>query len=604
MQPKVFISHASADDGFVAELRQQAQALAVFHGGAQLNILAHVLEVEVDTARTLASALIAVGLAEGQGYSHLHLDPALPSYLLSQLDAAETERLRARWAEGMQDLTEFLYQEQFKDAEGIAHLTQSELPNLLALLEWLQEQVTAEVVVEVAGQVEQLLVALDRSQALAQVVKIRVQAAQSLGDWSNARFAAEYYQIDRMLERGELRVARSATEQFLRRSLEAGEEAYPNAAYHIAIAHALFGRVLRLSGAAAAALVPLAEAQQRFRALVDAGHDDGTPIASIRMASVCAVDQGDCLTDLGRLEEATAMYEEGIARAEKLDDKRQIGVGKIQLGSVRLSQHRYAEALKIYTEARALFTSLGDPGHVATVWYQIGIVHRETKQFDAAEHAYRQSLAITVRQHYRSSKARSLTELGNLYSEMERWEEAVTFYRQTADICVTLQDLSHEGAVHNNLANVLIKLRRYDEARIEVQRAIESKQPFGHVGNLWKTWGVLYDLEVAVGNTQAATAARQQAIDAYLSYRRDGGEPQTLGGKLCEMMTYAIQHREKAKAEQELAKYEGPDAKPWPLLSKLHAVLNGDRNRALADDPELHYTDAAEVRLALERIKN
>jgi hypothetical protein len=72
--------------------------------------------------------------------------------------------------------------------------------------------------------------------------------------------------------------------------------------------------------------------------------------------------------------------------------------------------------------------------------------------------------------------------------------------------------------------------------------------------------------------------ARQQAIDAYLAYRRDGGEPQTLGGRLCEMVTAAIQHGATAAADQELGEHEEANDPPsfTALMVKLRAILNGD----------------------------
>ena len=61
-------------------------------------------------------------------------------------------------------------------------------------------------------------------------------------------------------------------------------------------------------------------------------------------------------------------------------------------------------------------------------------------------------------------------------------------------------DLATEGRSRSNLGIRLIKLRRYDEARRELLRAIECKQPYGHASEPWKTFGILCDLERAVGN--------------------------------------------------------------------------------------------------------
>jgi tetratricopeptide (TPR) repeat protein len=233
------------------------------------------------------------------------------------------------------------------------------------------------------------------------------------------------------------------------------------------------------------------------------------------------------------------------------------------------------------------------------------MVYRAAKPFGAAERAYRQSLAIEVQQHDRDGEASSLGELGNLYKDMERWEEAATFFLQAADLYVSRHDLNREGLVRNNLALVLIKLQHYDDARVELQRALECKNRFGHAARPWRTWNILHDLELTVGNPGAADEARQQAVDSYLAYRRDGGEPQARGGQLCELVAHAIRQGEKATAEQALSRCEGADAPPSRkvLLAKLHVILKGDRNPALASDPDLYYADAAELQLLLERLK-
>ena len=218
------------------------------------------LGVDVETARNLAIELIEVGLGEDMGYGHLRLDPALPAYLLGELDPAERDALRARWGEAMAELTDFLYEQQFKDTQLAARLTLLELPNLLAMLAWAQENLPAEQVVDLARQVEELLAYLGRPQALAQATRVREQAARALGEWSHARYLAESADIDRLLERGDLPGAHAAARQLLQRCLAGGEGAYPGAAYDIAVAHFRLGRVLKEMGAAEAALEPLAEA--------------------------------------------------------------------------------------------------------------------------------------------------------------------------------------------------------------------------------------------------------------------------------------------------------------------------------------------------------
>src|SRR5204863_8365595 len=99
----------------------------------------------------------------------------------------------------------------------------------------------------------------------------------------------------------------------LRRARAAGHEAYPGADYDLANACCLLGRMLRATGRPEAALQPLEEAQRRFEAI----HNERASSAAARMDAVCITERGDCLSDLGRLDEAAAAYEEGIRSADE-----------------------------------------------------------------------------------------------------------------------------------------------------------------------------------------------------------------------------------------------------------------------------------------------
>ena len=582
------------------ELREQARVLGAFHGGANLMMLHHALGTDVndvEPVQKLAAALIEVGLADEMPYRHLRLDPALPGYLLGQMSAAEREQVRSSWAKGMRGLTAWLDRQQFQDAQLAAQLTLLELPNLLALLAWAQGALTPEELVSLAGSVESLLALLGRPQALAHATRVREQAAHRLGAWGHAQFESLVQGIDRMLEQGRLPEARAAAEQLLQRALAGAEAAYAGAAYDIALAHILWGRVLKTIGAAEAALPPLHEAQQRFQALADAGN-----ASAERMADFAITEAAPCLAELGRYDEAAVAFEEGIRRDEKRGDLRQSAMGRGNLGTVRLLQKRYGEALESYREALRIFDSLGEPGSIGVLWHQIGIAHREAGQFEQAEQAYRQSLAIAVQQQNRAGEASSLGELGNLYSQMGRLEEAATFFRQASDTYVRLQNQRYEGAARSNLANTLIELQRYDEARRELHRAIECKQAFGHAAEPWTTWAILHDLEQATGNAKAAEAARGQAIASYLAYRRAGGESQSNQAQLFALVLQAIQKGATTEAEQYLDEWSSEDDPLWAkaLVAGLRAILRGDRDLALAADPNLSYDDAVELQLLLD----
>lgn len=583
------------------EVRQRVNRLAVFHGGGHLGIMAMVLEIEPDSIGAVAKMLIDTGMAEIQDYNYLRLDPALPAYLKLGMQQETFAQLEIAWAEAMIQLVNYLYREQFKDSVMANNLTLLELPNLLALLDWLadllkQDDASAEMVSDIAGSIEQLLATLNRPSALAKAVRLREESAGVVPEWGRTRFENERLLIERLLAAGQLQPAYEKAGALLEKAKAAD---YQGADYDLAMATNLLGRVLYAAGQAAPALELFIEAQRLFE---EYGGEDQ------RMAVVVLARQADCLNTLGRLDEAAEKYNQAIERSEKQDDLRQIAAAKGQLATVRQYQKRYAEAVAGHKEALAIFEAQGEPKMMATAWHQIGMVHQEAGDYESAEAAYRRSLEIKSQNNDRAGQASSLGQLGNLYDdELNRPEEAVVFYRQTADIYVEMNDLANEGRARNNIADTLRKLKRYDEARAEIMRAIECKSQIGLAATPWKSYEVLRNIEEATGNPVAARAAWEQARDAYLAYRRQGGYAAVGGGNIADQILPAIKQGASKQIVPELEKLASqPNMHEFTklLIPKLIQIANGSRDEALGDDDALNYADAAEVLFLIERLEN
>ena len=206
-----------------------------------------------------------------------------------QLSDDEQAGLQQRWCAAMQALVGFLYQQQFKDKPKlVSKLISLELPNLLILLTTLPQYSDAEQTAEVAGSIEQLLAQLQQPQALALAVKIRQQAA-TLGAWNHNQFNNKRLDIERLLQQDDIQTAYQQAEALLNLSLQAGASAYQGAAYDMAMAHILLGRVLSWGGNAEAALKTLQQALLGFQALAN----DGSQNAA-RMVSVTLTELGVC----------------------------------------------------------------------------------------------------------------------------------------------------------------------------------------------------------------------------------------------------------------------------------------------------------------------
>lgn len=601
-EQSVFASVELSLQRLSAANRERARVLAVFHGGVHPSVLV-LMEWEQADAFSLAGELIQTGLATPNRYNHLTLNPALCPYLRGWLDAAEHEALTARWVEAMRQYVNFLYQQQDQNTELAAMLTGLELPNLFALLDRVQHAGDAEATIDLATSLYSLLKNAGKPRLLARVGQVRDAVAKALGDtWNHARFAAQRTRIEQQCAGGRLCEAFDGAQALLQRARAAGEQAYPAAAYDLAMACFLLAHVLNTTGGSEPALPLLDEARQRFEAIAQAQANKAVE----RMASVCLKKQGDCLLDLGRLDEAAAAYEEGIRRAEQRGTDRDVAVGKIQLGAVRLYQRRYPEALAASEEARERFAALDEPSSVAKVWHQTGKAYQETGQPDAAEDAYRQSLAISVRLGDITGQASTLNQLGLLYDNvLDRSEEAAAFYRQAVDKSVESGEVAKEGLRRSNLAIALCKLARLDEARQEIRRAIQCKAQFCHAAEPWKSWAILAAIETDAGNSAAAAEARDKAIASFLAYRRDGGENHSGPGRIAFAVTQILGAGNPAEAANFLQQLAADPDAAWllPFIRALQTIVAGSRDRALADAPDLDYTMAAEILFLIETLE-
>ena len=583
-------------------IREKIKPLGVFQEGGSISNIANVLQLNDAERDLLVNELRDINLVKPMPYGFLHFHPSLCPYLLSELDEAVLGKSRDRWSESLRQLSEFLYKQQSEDSKLADELTLMELPNLIQSLEYVQAQEVPEVTLDRATLLEQLIAHLDKPDVLAKVKRIQEEEKKKATEWNTSRFETLRVQVERFLEIGNLPQALSVAQVLLDKCIKAGDVSYDGADYDTAEAYIQLGRVLRMGGASENALQAINEALKRFEEIANRKNSKAAGI----MASASLAKKGECLLDLDRLEEASAAFVECIRIAEEFKSEKHMAIGKGQLGTVRLSQERYEDAIKAHDEAREIFEKLGDLDMVAVAYQQMGAVHEEIGQFEEAEQSFQKSLAISEQQKNQLDQAKNLGRLGSFYAKVGRTDEAVTFLQRSAEKYVEIKNMADEGRVRGNLSITLITLKRYEEARQEIQRAIECFKPYGHNVEPWRACDKLREIELADGNQEAAVQAREQAIQLYLAFRRDGGEDQNPGARLCTLFDDAMGSQPPEEVKKHLDEVANDPKIPDEgklLIAKLQTVLTGAREKELASDPNLHYIDAAEILFLLEKLE-
>lgn len=582
---------------------QHAKALAVFNDAVTLEVLAKLMDWTIEDAQALAISLVEVDLAKAQGFNHFSLETGLCAYLRLNMDVQKLIEKQDRWRQLMFDFIVELANQHVQNPEKTNRLSILEWANISILLEQWQQIGSSDKVIELCSALFYLLQFSGNIKQLVRIAQVRDQAEQNLSPvWGHARFLVQQNRIENSLQAGQILAALQQAQSLLTQTLQAGINAYTNATYDIATAQYLLGNVLSTGGYSEVALKHLKAAQQSFQNLADNGNQ-----SSVLMVAITLGEQGNCLVAMGRLDKAVEIYLQSIDLNEKLGYKLGVAVNKGRLATVHVLQKNYPAALAAYQDAIDLFSQLNEPKFIASCWHGFGSVYMDMRDYKLAEHSFRESIKIDNEFGNKANETISLNALGNLYYYLGQLDQAATLYRQAVDNAAQLGNKHDKGLYRSNLSISLNQLQRYDEARNECLQAIECKRGFGHSVQLWETWEILHQIEQACNNPTAAHAAKQQAIIAFLIYRRDGGEnmdrPQIT--ELCQKVLLAIHENQTEQLIKDLSGFENlkeSDDTLKPVIPKLVAVLQGQRDIALANDPELNYNDAAELLLLLEAL--
>ena len=575
--------------------------LAVLHEGGNLVVISHVSRSEsVEVAKAMMDELIGAELAEEKANTFYALKPELLIHLRQTVSKEQQQAAFQHWLAAMDQLLGFLYQQCFEDRKVAISLATQERANLMAYAAELgrDENVTvenADQIVEFLGRWITLLEPQDCPIELAQVKQWRGAAEQKLGAWGAERFAAQSKNVESLLQQNLVSPAYSAAKSLLEIAEDVGVNAYNGAINDVAFANILVARALKMADKGEEALTHLQDAQK----LMEPVAKDDSAAGLYLVASL--MEQGECLFAQQQLVPAEVIYSKAIEVADEIGDKQGSGIAQTQRASLYSLLERPADALRGYESALEVFQQLDDKTLIVNVWHQIAMLHRVSEDFDSAVAALEAALSVLQAQGNAPGAISTSLELGGMCEEMKSPDKAVAYYQQALDIATEIKDEYRQVVAGNRLADGLRQQGDLKQALAELEKAVALGRQFGHSAEPWKTWDILSDIEKGNNNPKGALSARLKSIEAYISYRVEGGKNEDADAKLCEMVVEAIRTNREADTQSLLTKLS--DNPQWQtpynkaLLETLGKFLAGERELPLLENIDLHYRHVAELML-------
>jgi tetratricopeptide (TPR) repeat protein len=188
-------------------------------------------------------------------------------------------------------------------------------------------------------------------------------------------------------------------------------------------------------------------------------------------------DLGRLYEDLGRDEDAAALYRNGHAVALRTGDRHGLAWALYNLACLAQKAKNFGEAERLYGECWPLLTELG-LGHLqAAVWNQFGRMHQENRNEAQAETHYRSALAMFRQLGDNAAQAEVLYNLGALKRERNP-AEALDLFRQSLATFGPAID-AFAAQVWFELGDLAQQQNQFDEAEQAYRRSYQLLEAGG-----------------------------------------------------------------------------------------------------------------------------
>lgn len=200
------------------------------------------------------------------------------------------------------------------------------------------------------------------------------------------------------------------------------------------------GRVLLHAGAAGRAIGPLTEAIDAFERLGDRTN-----------LSAALSEHANALMTLGRLAEALADAERGLAMAGERGDGRSVAAGHGQCAAILRNQRRFAEAEVRYDKALTAARDAGDTGLEAAVLQHLGGLRYDRGDHAGAVALHRDAIGLFQRLDDAANEMRTCDLIGTAEKNLDHYASARAWYGRARELAERLGDERQQACVAQNL---------------------------------------------------------------------------------------------------------------------------------------------------------
>jgi len=238
------------------------------------------------------------------------------------------------------------------------------------------------------------------------------------------------------------------------------------------------------------------------------GLEIGSELGDRRYQARCQTSMGELLRKRGSYKESADWLRLAREGFESVFDL--VGVGQVEhyAGTLSAQQGEYPEARGHYEESLRIRRTVGDQTNIANLLNNLGILARYERNDTQARRLYLESLAIRREVNDRLGITVSLNNLGIHAMDQGKLEDARTYLEEAVWLQREIGDQYYLANFLNNLGNVARAQGDYEYASRLYRESLERNRELGD------GWQIAYVLE-DIGGLAAMADEPQRAVQLF-----------------------------------------------------------------------------------------
>jgi CHAT domain-containing protein/predicted negative regulator of RcsB-dependent stress response len=219
-------------------------------------------------------------------------------------------------------------------------------------------------------------------------------------------------------------------------------------------------------------------------------------------------------------------YQKSLAMWEALDDKQGISWTLTDIAQIHSLQNNYDLALDYFQKSLKVSEAMGGQADALYVLLALGSVYVHQRKYDQAIEYLQKALALSETSDSKSRIAMARLNLGQIYKLQGDYEKAVDYFQKSLSLLEAVGNKELLKLALYGIADVNYSLRHYDRALEYAERAVTISRQAGDLWMLYETRTISGRAYYALGKSDNARAAFDEAIAAAETARTQvaGGE--------------------------------------------------------------------------------